>query len=116
MSEGPLTHGNYKINRARSSYKARSALEKEQGQSGGTGYLAYILFVCLKYLIYFSFPFFRPHHAACGILVPRPGIEPMLPGAATTGGPPGRSCLHVVLNLQRDGKINHQQVEHITKS
>ena len=55
MSEGPLTHGNYKINRARSSYKARRALEKEQGQSGGAG-----LFVCLKYLIYFSFPFFGP--------------------------------------------------------
>ena len=29
-----------------------------------------IVFVCL---------FFRPHHAACGILVPRPGIEPVLP-------------------------------------
>ena len=50
MSEGPLTHGNCKINRAWSSYKARSALEKEQGQSGGAGHLAYILFVWVFFL------------------------------------------------------------------
>ena len=41
----------------------------------------------------FSF-FFWPHCAACGILVPRPGIEPVPPaverGVLTTG-PPGKS-------------------------
>ena len=48
MSEGPLTHGNCKVNRARSSYKARSALEKEQGHSGGQAILPTL---CLFFLI-----------------------------------------------------------------
>ena len=30
-------------------------------------------------LVFFSFFFFWPHYAACGILVPRPGIEPVPP-------------------------------------
>ena len=28
-------------------------------------------------IILSSFFFFLPHHSACGILVPQPGIEPM---------------------------------------
>ena len=48
MSEGPLTHGNCKANRARSSYKARSALEKGQGHSGGQAILPTF---CLFFLI-----------------------------------------------------------------
>lgn len=48
MSEGPLTHGNCKTNSAQSSYKARTAMEKKQGQPGGPSSLAYILFLKLQ--------------------------------------------------------------------
>lgn len=48
MSEGPLTHGNCKTNRAQSSYKARTALEGQQGQPGGAGSLVYLLLLKLQ--------------------------------------------------------------------
>ena len=51
---------------------------------------------------------------ACGILVPRPGIKPMLPGVLTTVDHQGVPAYVLFLNLQRDGKINPQQVKHIT--
>ena len=45
-----------------------------------------ILWICKGFLLFFSqktllgnFIFFWPYHAACGILVPQPGIEPMPP-------------------------------------
>ena len=39
---------------------------------------------------------------ACGVLVPRPGIEPVpsaLAGGLLTNGPPGKSLQHIFLNI-----------------
>lgn len=47
MSEGSLTHGNCRTNRAQSPDKASSAVEKERGRPGGAGFLTYILFLNL---------------------------------------------------------------------
>ena len=50
---------------------------------------------------------------ACGILVPRPGIEPMSPALAgefLTTGPPGKSCLHFLIRGGRCGSTSSGRV------
>ena len=54
------------------------------------------------YLFKFFFLFFRPRRAACGILVPQPGIKPMplqWKRVVLTTGPPGKS-LHFIFYEQ----------------
>ena len=63
------------------------------------GLLAFGAFVLESWTLHFFlslFFFFWPRHVACGILVPRPGIEPMppavkAPSPVLTTGPPGKS-------------------------
>ena len=62
-----------------------------------------------QYCFHFSFWFFS--HQACGILAPRPGIEPVAPtleGKVLTTGPPEKS-LGLFLHLLYDGD-NHDTV------
>ena len=50
---------------------------------------------------------------ACGILVPRPGIESMSPALAgefLTTGPPGKSCLHFLIRGGRCGSTSSGRV------
>ena len=55
------------------------------------GLVCSIIFYILLFLL--AFFFFLPHHVACGVLVPQPGIEPTftaLEGGFLTTGLPGR--------------------------
>ena len=57
-----------------------------------TIFKVFIEFVTILLLFYVFFWFFG--HEACGILAPRPGIEPAPPaleGEVLTTGPPGKS-------------------------
>ena len=65
--------------------------------------------VCLSF-----FFFFWPCHAACGILVPQPGIKPVTPALKVlTTGPQGKSltclCIHGAKTQPGSQKANLKQ-------
>ena len=74
-----------------------------------TFFKIYFLLWCILSLFLFIY---WPHHVACGILVPQPGIEPMSPAVEPaspalesrflTTGPPGKSSHHVFLNSSQN--------------
>ena len=52
--------------------------------------------------------FFWPHHAACGILVPQPGIEPRPPQwklGILTSGPPGKSQIVRIFRVLMEARM-----------
>ena len=55
-----------------------------------------------------------PHHLACAILIPQPGIKsvpPAVEGQVLTAGPPGKSCMDCLLLsvLLRAGSQTHRR-------
>ena len=71
----------------------------------------FIPFECRKFKLLLLLFFFWPHHTACGILVPRPGIEPAPPALeawSLNTGPPGKSLNKYIFKStqSKNGSLN----------
>ena len=61
--------------------------------------------------MYYCYYFFWPHHAACGILVPRPGVEPR-PSAVKAQSPNHWTAREFLVRMYLDVNLNESSDGH----